>query len=230
MIKEYFSKLFSSPKKIIKLALAVLIIGFTVWDCFIDSPPFWHFRQEDKKAIVEYQRRHYPGAKVVDRYFPFAGNPGLVGCPVSSSMIFKYDGVKFGIIAKDGKVSCDGYYLAKTVAPLDRLIKDDFMEPRGIDADTDYTIFGYDGINTYTGKVCVYILIVDQGSTPQEVGCLYDFYKYWKINAAFLTEYEVKIRIIHNDKVRYTIDYDNKDYFSDEKEFYSAFEAGDFPY
>lgn len=229
MIKEYFSKLFSSPKKIIKLALAVLIIGFTVWDCFIDSPPFWHFRQEDKKAIVEYQRRHYPGAKVVDRYFPFLGNPGLVGCRVASGMSFEYDGVEFGIIAEDGRVLSDGYYKAKAKAQSNRII-DDFMKASGTVAYTDYTFFGYNGVNTYTGKEFVRISIVDQGSTPQEVGCLYDFYKYWKSNAAFLTEYNVEIRIKSNGETQYRIYYNDEDNFSDEKEFYSAFEAGDFPY
>lgn len=59
------------------IGIAIIIISFIVWN-FVDDPPFWHFRQADKKVILEYQSQHYPGAKVVKSNFPLLGNPSLV--------------------------------------------------------------------------------------------------------------------------------------------------------
>lgn len=72
----------------------------------------------------------------------------------------------------------------------------------------------------------VEITIIDQGSTPQEVGWLYDFYTYRKMEGAFLTGYSVEIIIDINDDVSCHINFNNEKEFSNEDEFYAAFKAG----
>lgn len=213
-------------KKIIKLSVAAIIIGLIVWDCFIDSPPFWHFRQDDKKAIVDYQRQHYPGAKVVDRNFPFLGNPGLVGCRVPSSMTFEYDGVEFGIVAEYGRVSLDGFYEARTKAQFNEIIQDGFLKPRNIVSSIHYSFRDdYTSTYPYTAVLYVELRAVNQGSTPQEVGWLYDFYKYWKREGAFLKDYQLNIYIYEDNVKRSYLVIKRDSEFSNEDEFYSAFRS-----
>ena len=213
-------------KKIIKLSVAAIIIGLIVWDCFINSPPFWHFRQDDKKAIVEYQRQHYPGAKVVDRYFPFLGNPGLVGVPVDSSMTFEYNDMEFVIAAKNGKITSDGYYKARVIAQFDKIIQDGFLKPRNIISSIHYSFMDdYTTTYPYTGVLYVELRAVNQGSTPQEVGWLYDFYKYWKREGAFLKDYQLNIYIYEDIVKRSYLVIKRDSEFSNEDEFYSAFRS-----
>lgn len=134
MIKQIGgNKTFRITKKVIVRSVIIsIVILLFVWDSFINAPPFWHFRQADKQAIVQYQREHYPGAKVVKRNFPFLGNPGLVGSPVESSMTFEYDGVEFGIEAQDGKLTRDYFPYARAKLQIVNII-DEFMRSRGIE-------------------------------------------------------------------------------------------------
>lgn len=94
------------------IGIAIIIISFIVWD-FVDAPPFWHFRQADKKVILEYQSQHYPGTKAVKSNFPLLGNPSLVGVPVESSMTFEYNNVEFSIAARDKKLTADFFHTLK---------------------------------------------------------------------------------------------------------------------
>lgn len=216
---------FMTKGKIIALSIVAVIVLLSVWDIFIDPPAFWHFRQADKQAIVQYQRQHYPGAKVIERNYPFLGNPHLVGVPVSSTMTFEYNGVKFVIAAQDGKISRDGYHEARATAQFDKIIKDGFLKPRKINSSVTYDFQdNYRETYPYTGSL--YIELRARGSTPQEVGWLYDFYKYWKTAGSFLKEYRVNILIYESDvKVRCAVVIKNDSEFASEDEFYSAFEV-----
>lgn len=78
----------------------------------------------------------------------------------------------------------------------------------------------------YTGGLVVRISVFDQGSTPQDVGWLYDLYKYWKNQGSFLTGYSVGIYINVNEDTVYHIIYDSEKEFSDQDEFYAAFVSG----
>lgn len=102
------------------------------------------------------------------------------------------------------------------------------MKPRGIEtACTNYSFLdNYKKSYPYTGGLVVRITVVEQGSTPREVGWLYDFYKYWRNEGNFLTGYRVQIEIVKNNDVICHCNYINKDEFSDESEFYGAFKAG----
>ncbi len=111
--------------------IGIAIISFIVWD-FVDAPPFWHFRQADKKVILEYQSQHYPGEKVVKSNFPLLGNPSLVGVPVESSMTFEYNNVKFSIAARDEKLTADFFPYANAGLQITKTIEN-FFESRGFE-------------------------------------------------------------------------------------------------
>ena len=226
-------------KKIIKLSVAAIIIGLIVWDCFIDSPPFWHFRQDDKKAIVEYQRQHYPGAKVVDRSFPLLGNPGLVGAAVESSITFEYDGVEFVIAAQDGELKRDYFPFAKAKLKIVNII-DEFLKTNGIENEGNTKIdvifdllhvksmlYPFDDsptedLSKYNHRVDIEIIIKGEYNSPKDVGWLYDCYKYWIIENT-LPNYSLTFKVVSDNEVPHNACFYNDSIITSEEEFYSQF-------
>ena len=129
--------------------------------------------------------------------------------------------------AEGGKILIDGYCGARAIAQFDEIIQDGFLKPHGITAYTDYSFAdNYYEIYPYTGRLSVRLTVWDQGTTPREVGWLYDFYKYWKKEGSFLKSYSVRIDIVSNDDVVYHISYGSKSNFLNERAFYSAFKEG----
>lgn len=217
MKKQFFTK-----KKIIVLSALLAIIAFCVWDNFINPPAFWRAdRQQDKAAILEYVKDNYPDTiKRKGGKFPFQLPAGPQPYSV---MDFELDGIKFYISARDGKVAIDGYPKARATAQIDEIIQDGFLKPRNITASTDYNFRdSYRETYPYTGGLGVEISIIDQGSTPQEIGWLYDFYEFWKKEGAFLKEYRVDILIFENHNEKAHIIYFSDSTFADETELYSA--------
>lgn len=187
--------------------------------------PWQRGARRNKQVILEYAEEHYPDAKIIDKEFNSAKI--FVWNNIMDCIVFKWDDIEFGITAEGGKILVDGYCGARAIAQFDKIIQDGFLKPRGITAYTGYRfVDNYYEIYPYTGGLGVELTIFDQGSTPQEVGWLYDFYKYWKEEGAFLTLYGVRITIATNETRMCHIDYDNDSVFSNAKEFYAAFIVG----
>lgn len=239
--KQLFKKrcrFLSNPKKIIAVSLIAVIIVLTVWD-IIDSPPIWHFRQADKKAIVQYQREHYPGAKVVKRNFPFLGNPGLVGSPVESSMTFEYDGVEFFIAAQDGELTRDFFPYANAKLRIVNII-DEFMRSRGFENESGIKVdvmfnllhvrsmlYPFDDpptedLSKYYHRVNVEIAVNGEYNSPKDVGWLYDCYQYW-ITECVLPDYSLTFKVVSNGEMVYNVCLYNDSKITNEKDFYSQF-------
>ncbi len=232
---------FLTKRKIIARSIVAVIVLLSVWDIFIDPPAFWHFRQADKQAIVQYQRQHYPGAKVIERNFPFLGNPYLVGVPVGSGMTFEYDGVKFGISARDGELNYDGFPYARATSQIENII-DDFIELRGLENEDNTKInvhfdllhaktmiYPFDDAPTedlskYTHRVDVEITIKGEYGSPEDVGWLYDCYQYW-ISKCVLQDYSLSFRVVSSDKRFFDSRFYIDSGITSEKEFYSEFIA-----
>ena len=237
MLKWFCSHL-SSPKKIIAVLFVAVIIGFTVWD-FVDAPPFWHFRQADKKVILEYQSQHYPGAKVVKSNFPLLGNPSLVGVPVESSMTFEYDGVEFVIAAQDGELKRDYFPFAKAKLKIVNVI-DEFIKTHGIENEGNIKIdvifdllhvksmlYPFDeppteDLSKYNHRVDIEIIIKGEYNSPKDVGWLYDCYKYWIIEN-ILPNYSLTFKVVSNNEVLHNACFYNDYEVSSESAFYSSF-------
>ncbi|MCH5206949.1 MAG: hypothetical protein J1F09_08340, partial [Oscillospiraceae bacterium] len=130
------------------------------------------------------------------------------------------------VSAEGGEIFFDSYNGMRIYAQFDAIIQDGFMKPNGIIASTTYNIVDSYDIYPYTGRLGVIIYIIDQGSTPEEIGCLYDFFNYWKSEGAFLERYSVGISIVENHTRLYYINYSKEADFPSEAEFYAAFEPG----
>ena len=143
----------------------------------------------------------------------------------AGTMYFDLDGIEFGISAEYGEIVVDGYPEARATAQFDKIIKDGFLKPGKINSSVIYSFQDdYRKTYPYTGNLYVELRVFNQGSTPQEVGWLYDFYKYWKTAGSFLKEYQVEILLYEtNSKKDSYIIIKNDSEFADENEFYSAF-------
>lgn len=187
--------------------------------------PWQKGTRRNKEVIIEYAAEHYPNAKFIEGHYNSA--KFFVWNNLGDAGVFNLDGIEFKVTAEAGKILIDGYPKARAYAQFDKVIQDGFLKPQGITAQTDY-IFAdnYYEIYPYTGSLGVKIKSFDQGSTPQEVGWFYDFYKYWKNEGSFLTSYSVHLYIITNNQPMYHLSYDDDSEFINEAAFYSAFIAG----
>lgn len=182
--------------------------------------PWQAEHRTNKKAILEYVQEKYPNSKRKGGNFPMQKFPEF---HKASTMYFELDEIEFGISAEYGEIVEDNYPKARACAQFDKIIQDGFLKPRNIVSSIHYS-FQDDYRKTYPYTGGLYIELRARGSSPQEVGWLYDFYKYWKKEGAFLREYQVSIPIYENDvkKIFYVI-IKNDSEFSSEDEFYSAF-------
>lgn len=212
--------------RILKAAVAiVLIVGVIALCNFLMLLPWQWGARRNRDVILKYAEEHYPDAKIICKELNSA--KFFIWNNFEDCIVFDFDDLEFGITAEGGKILADGYCGARAIAQFDKIIRDGFLKPRGITAYTSYRFQdNYYEIYPYTGGLSVRITIWDQGLTPEEVGWLYDFYKYWRSEGDFLTSYSVRIDIVANDDVVYHIDYLNDDEYSDETAFYSAFKAG----
>lgn len=171
-------------KAMIRIMLAAAFIGIIIFLHMNMLFPWQAEHRANKKAILEYVQEKYPNSKRKGGKFPMQK---FLEFHKASTMYFELDGIEFGISAEFGKIVVDGYCGARALAQFDKIIQDGFLKPRGITAYTDYNfVDNYYEIYPYTGGLSVRITILDQGTTPREVGWLYDFYKYWKKEGEFL--------------------------------------------
>lgn len=204
---------------IILLSIAAIVIGFTVWDIFIDPPAWWRFeRQQDKLVISEYVERNYPNAKNTGGQFPIQK---IAEVHRASTMYFELDEIEFKVSAEYGKIVSDGYPEARATAQIDDIIKDGFLKPKNLTAGTLYRF--HDDYNNYPYTGNLYVELRVQGLSPQDVGWLYDFYGYWKKEGEFFSDYRVDIYVNEGNENMGWIVIKKDSEFADETEFYSAF-------
>lgn len=207
----------------ILIAAVILIVGGIIVCNAMMLLPWQYGARLNKKAILGYAAERYPEAVVLEQHYNTL-NFNFLKSPSDDYIFFKQDFLEFGIYARGGKITIDDYPRIRANAQFDKIIRDDFFEPRGIEVQTGYNYSDdYYEIYPYTGGLGVTVRIRDQGATPQEIGCLYDFYKYWKENADFLKSYSVYIDIVA-DNEHHAMRYDKSSEFATEEEFYAIFE------
>ncbi len=220
--------MYMKKRKIILLSVGAVLFGFimfNVWDIAIDPPAWWRFeRQHDKSVILEYVKRNYPDAKKIGGTFPI---PKIAEFHKASTMLFELEGIEFSVSAEYGEIVEDTFTKARAISQFDKIIKDGFMKPRGINSAVIYGFMDdYRETYPYTGDLSIELQA--RGSTPQEVGWLYDFYKYWKKEGAFLSDYHVTIYIYNEKSKTEYVNIKKNSEFADENEFYSAFKKYEF--
>lgn len=186
--------------------------------------PWQKGARRNKQVILEYTEEHYPDAQFIEGHYNSA--KFFIWNNIADACVFNLDGVEFKIIAELGKIITDDYPKARACAQFDKIIQDGFLKPQGIVAQIDYRFSDNYEIYPYTGALTIKIKSIDQGSTPREVGWLYDFYKYWKNKGSFLSRYSVNINIISHNQQVYHIQYNDNADFPNEDSFYAAFKTG----
>lgn len=214
-------------KKILSVLLLILgaitAMTFLTWILNLNLLLPWQLEaRRNKKVILNYANEHYPDAQVVEEHYNSARL--FVWNNLADAIVFKLDDMEFKIIAEAGKILTDNYPKARACKQFDTIIQTGFFELREIEARTDYSfVDNYYESYPYTGELVIWISIADQGSTPREVGCLYDFYLYWQNEGTFLKGYDVGIKIIENNKSIYKVYYKSESPMLSENEFYNSF-------
>lgn len=211
-------------RRILKFAILFTLIVSSILLCNgLLLFPWQRGARRNKQIILEYAKLNYPEAEVVEQYYSALDYNPFKSLP-DDYIIFKQDSLKFGIFARSGKITIDDYPRIKTIAQFDKIIQDGFFKPQGIVVQTQYHFSDdYYALYPYTGGLGVTLRIRDQGSTPQEIGCLYDFYKYWSEEGDSLKSYSVFIDIVVNDIHLYEVRFNDSDIFTSEKEFNARF-------
>ena len=175
----------------------------------------------NKRAILSYVTEHYPESTVIKQQYESL-DLNFLKSYSGDYITFEKDLLKFSVFARGGEVVIDNYPKERSIAEFDEVIQNGFLKPRGIAAQTQYRFFDDYKIYPYTGGLGVTLRIHDQGTTPQEIGWLYDFYRYWKENADFLKSYRVNIDLVTGED-NCAIRYDKSSEFATEEEFYARF-------
>lgn len=201
--------------------IAVFVILIVLFNANMLLP--WQYGARlNKQAILGYASENYPDAKVLEQHYNTL-TFNLLKSASDDYIIFKQDSLEFGIFARGGKITIDDYPRIRANSQFDKIIQDGFFKPRGIDVQTQYHFSDdYYKLYPYTGGLGVTLRIYDQGSTPQELGWIYDFYKYWRDNATFLKSYSISIEIVVNQDY-HEIMYNDTDIFFSEDELYGLF-------
>ena len=209
---------------VIFMPIAIYVIILVILNANLLFP--WQIEvRVNRKAILEYAAENHPTAKKTKEVYKSL-NWNIFKSSSVDYIQFDQDGILFYVSAEGGEIFFDSYNGMRIYAQFDAIIQDGFMKPNGIIASTTYNIVDSYDIYPYTGRLGVIIYIIDQGSTPEEIGCLYDFFNYWKSEGAFLERYSVGISIVENHTRLYYINYSKEADFPSEAEFYAAFEPG----
>ncbi|MCH5208632.1 MAG: zinc ribbon domain-containing protein [Oscillospiraceae bacterium] len=195
--------------------------------------PWQRWARINQSVIREYASENYPNAK--ELYGRYGSAAFFKWNDYTDAIYFEQDGLEFSIIAEYGDIILDNFTRSRAEAQFNAIIKDEFLKPRGLDTEIRYLFFGDFNIYPYTEGLGITLKVINQGRSPQEVGWLYDFYKFWKDKGNSLSSYIVTIEIWEYNKsadwkLWYYLNYSSHKrdgeplVFSTEEEFYNAFE------
>lgn len=158
-----------------------------------------------RKALIEYVREEHPNSEIVKEHIRY-GQTGFAiifevypDCHIiCEENGFQYE-VRYG---HRSKTIIDEYKKEKLTNDVRVYIDEEFFKPRGIenvDVRCDYHFNSPSELpnewSEYDDSYTVNFHIFDQGSTPQEVGWMYEFYKFWKRNSDFPPEWYLSFNI-----------------------------------
>lgn len=119
------------------------------------------------------------------------------------SIMFEENGFQYEVsYGHRSKTIIDEYKKAKLTNDVKVFINEEFFKPRGIEnvnvscrfhfnSPSEFPIEWSEYDDSYTVKLDIY----DQGSTPREVGWIYDFYKFWNENLDFPPQWYLSLYI-----------------------------------
>lgn len=181
--------------KIVCILIAVIVVAGVLGKNYLLpwQIPLFNTRQ----ALVKYMKKTHPNYHIAEREVKFIYNThgGFVpetgsGIP-TARFVCDEEGFKYTVSASDGKITHDTYTRQKLGYEIEEFARKGFLEPRGIENVDFYCTFDLDDDelpsewSAYSDRFWVNINVRGQGTTPQEVGWLWDFYKFWRDNQPF---------------------------------------------
>lgn len=161
----------------------------------------------NRQAIIEYVHENHPESKIFEEHIKYRASGYVIFFELIPDcyITFEENDFQYRVFASSGKVSSDNYSRMKLWSEVRSFINDGFLEPRGIDNVKIYCEFDDDdGLpsewSEYSGDYKVVLSVYDQGNTPQKIGWLYDFYRFWKRKMPFSEKWQLNFEIYTADE------------------------------
>lgn len=163
-----------------------------------------------RQALVKYLKKTHPNYHIVEREveYTYTTGGGFLPQPDTvkpcATFVCDEDGFRYTVHAFNGKVTGDTYARAKLGSEIEEFARQGFLEPRGIENVDFYFEFALDDDKLpsewsgYNSKFHVTLGVRGQGTTPQEVGWLWDFYEFWRDNQQFAPNWFLSFDIYYN--------------------------------
>lgn len=216
---------------IIAVTITVIVAGFFILKMNYLLP--WQIPLfKNRRAIIQYARDVHPGSKIVEEHLEFVPS-GWFSKKPDCYIVFEEGDFHYSVRASNGEVCTDFYNPRKLGAEVEEFVNENFLEPRGIKnvkVDCDFGFNEYDGSvpeqwleykDDYTVRVCIY----KQGTTPYEVGWIYDFYNFWNENTTFPPKWSIQFAVFDDadDNLIGKLYASYKSDFADAEEFYKRY-------
>lgn len=164
--------------------------------------PWQICNRENRDGMIAYLDKYYPGAKIVKRNY----RQSAFAPPPTDSFEVEYDGVRFKIFARSGKISWDSYSENQRFSDIEDLIYYGFCIPHSgnynmaaEDMRPDVTCNAPNGaFYDYDGVLELDIYINQHTGSKRDIEWLYSFDRYMKINFPSIVgckKYSAKITV-----------------------------------
>ena len=161
---------------------------------------------KDRKAIIEYVSEQHPNSKIAEEHIQYRASGYFIIFELKPDcyITFEENGFQYRVFASHGKVYNDIYSKMKLRYEVSAFINDEFLRPRGIKNVDFYSTFDLDDDelpsewSEYNDAFWVTISVRGQGTTPQEVGWLWDCYKFWRDNQPFNPNWNLTFDIYYD--------------------------------
>ncbi len=224
----------SRAKNVVLSIFVVILCLFSISIKIMNDlpPPKWyHFEaQNNKRVIMEYAEEHYPDARVVEEHYDSA-------IPFQTSnkfdhIVFELDGVRFSILANDGRFLHDNYLTSKSYHYFETEIIENFLASRNITAKKTYSLTEQNTLAYYLDKTDTFFVMwqyEDGKDHPANIDWFYDLYLFWQENDN-LKDCIIRLSYRINDRYCYTVEFDRDIIYSSKDDFYATFEYVELSY
>ncbi len=203
------NKLRQMPRrlKILCIVIVVIVVGGVLGKNYLLpwQIPLFNTRQ----VLIKYMKSTHPNYHIAERevMYHYAGGtifPKLGTGKPSAEFVCDEEGFRYFVSAYDGRVTTDTYSRHKLSYGIEEFARKGFLEPHGIENVGFYCSFDLDNDKLpsnwyrYSGEFDVTIYVRGQGTTPQEVGWLWDFYEFWRDNQQFSSDWSLNFEIYYD--------------------------------
>ena len=187
---------------------------------------------KDRKAIIEYVRENHPDSKIYEEHIQYrASGYGLIIGELKPDcyITFEENGFQYRVFSGNGRVLSDNYRRMKFWSNIEEFINDKFLKPHGIRNVDVYCSFDTDDEelplewSEYDDEYEVTLRIKNQGLTPQEIGWLYSFYRFWSEEMPFSKKWYLTFDVYSGENLEGILHATWKNNYKSANEMYSKY-------